>query len=172
MKNLDSPDSIHAPISQNLLLKMEPQRNKILGDIATLLERGDIEDKIDRELVVKAVAFIENPTEDLSDITSHTTIIGQALTTMQEAPSEIVAMYSYFFALQCINRINFVEEKLSQETPADSPEIRKAMSRGLDWATTLSIGHNDHISLITAFHELQARLNSLQNPQLLHTTQF
>ncbi|MFC1810563.1 hypothetical protein ACFLZH_03625 [Patescibacteria group bacterium] len=174
MKNFDSPelpDYIQIPRSEALLLKMEPQKGKILNDVAALFERSGIEDEVDQKIVREAIAFIENPTENLSDIMSHTTIIAQVLAgyMMQGAdePPEIDAIHAYLLALQCINRVKFVEEGFAQESP-DFPEINKAANRGKDWAETLSKGYNDdafYVSVLAAFlaafGEFQDKLDNL-----------
>jgi len=157
----DSPDYTQAYPSYNLLLRLKSQTRSVSGRIATLLEQGAIQDETDRQLVVEAVAFIENPTENLSEIMNHTTNIGivEGGYDMQgaETPPEIIAMHGYLFALQCINQINFIENELEQSSP-DSAKIKQALALALDWATILSRGYKDH-TLLSAVNELQGRLN-------------
>ncbi len=159
MSNLDTPDYSPDHLSQELVLKMESQKVKILRDIAELLECGGIEDEVDREIVVGATEFIENPSEELSEIMSQTVNIGAVLAgyDMQGVnfPPQIDAMQGYLFALQCINIIKFVEEALMQGS-SDFSKIQKAMSRGADWAITLSKWYNDD-TFLSAFNELQER---------------
>lgn len=163
MSGPDSPDYIQAHLAEELLLTLQSKTGIVLSDIAALFESGAIEDETDRRFVAEAVKFIENPTENLSDIMLHTTEIGQILGgyEMQEknAPSEIDAMHAYLLTLQCINRINFVEKSLEQGSPYSS-EIQHAMVLALDWATILSRGYQDN-TLLSAVNELQGILNSL-----------
>ncbi|MFC1656009.1 hypothetical protein ACFL3C_04010 [Patescibacteria group bacterium] len=150
-----------APISPDLLLELELQKEKILSDIAILLEEGGIEDDVDQKIVREAIALIENPSENLEDIMPHTTNVAQVLAgyMMQgaEEPPEIDAMHGYLLALQCINRVKFAEEEFAQESP-DVAAINKAYSRGVDWAKTLDKGYRrldfpvGTITVMSAFH--------------------
>ncbi len=147
-------------LAHGLLLTLQSKKDTVLSGIAALLESGAIEDETDRSLVVAAVAFVENPTENLTDIMNHTTNIGLVLGGYEmqgvDVPPAIDAMHSYLFALQCINRIDFVEEEL-KKSPQASPEIQQAMVFALDWATILSKGYKDD-TYLTAIRGLQARL--------------
>lgn len=159
MRNPDSPDYPQAHLSQDLLIKMQSQTRNILDAV----ERITIEDEVDRKKVAEAAVFIESPTENLSDIMSHTTPIGQVLGgyAMQgvEPPSEIDAMHGYLVALQCINRINFIEEELAQGSP-DISGVQQAMINVSDCARTLSKGYNDN-TFLDALNELRDRLGNL-----------
>lgn len=163
MNNLDSPDYPQTHLSQDLLLKTQSRTKNILGAVAALLERGAVEDEVDRKILKRIIAFIENPTEDLSDIMGHTTSVGQVLSGYEmqgaQSPPEIDAMHGYLVALQCINRINFIEEELVQGSP-DSSEVQQAMRRGLGWARVLLNADSDG-AFFDAFNELQDRLGNL-----------
>ncbi len=161
MTNPDSPDYPPDYLSQDLLIKMQSRTRDILAAAAVLLERGDIEDEAYRKTVVKAAAFIENPTENLPDIMIHTVDIGQVLGGYEmqgaEFPPEIDAMSGHLHALQFINRIRFIEEKLAQGS-TDSPEFTRAMALALDWATTISKAYHDN-TFLDAFNEFKASHN-------------
>jgi hypothetical protein len=163
MNSLDSPGYSHDYLSQELVLSKEAQKVKILNDIAALIDRGGIEDESDRGIVDGAIAFIKNPTEELSIIMSKTTILGQVLGgyLMQGAdiPPEIDAIHGYFLGLQCISKIKLIEVELLKGDP-DSVKIQGAMARGLDWAKTLSKGYNDN-TFLDAFNELQDNIGKL-----------
>lgn len=162
MRGPDSPDSTQPHLAQSLLITLQSKTGTILEEIAALLEGGTIRDETDRRTVAEAAAFIENPTENLSDIMKHTTHIGQLLGDYMvqgiDAPGEIDAMHAYLLSLQCINRINFVEAELEKGS-ADSSEINQAMVLALDWATILSRGYSD-TTLLNAVNELQGILDN------------
>lgn len=156
MNNLDSPDYSRDHISQELELYLDSKKAKVLSDITTLLEHGCIEDEVDRGIVVGAVAFIENPSEEISAIMGQTKNIGQVLAGYMmsgaDLPPEIDAIHGYLFALQCINKIKLIEAELLKESP-DALVIQEAMARGSDWAITLSKGYNDD-TFLNAFNDL------------------
>ena len=153
----DEVYSRQASLSPDLLLDLESQKGKILSDIAALLESGGIEDEVDQGIVKKAMAFIENPSENLEDILPHTKHIGMVLAEYDmertEPPPEIDAIEAYLYALQCINRVKFVEKELALESP-NFLEIKEACRRGKGWATTLLekySGDKFYFAVISAF---------------------
>lgn len=159
MKNPDSPDYSQDDLSEDLLIKMQSRTRAILDDV----ERITIEDEVDRNRVMKAGVFIENPTENLSDIRSNTTSIAHVVAgyMMQgaECPPEIDAMHGYLMALQCINLMKFIEEALVQGA-FDQLVIQDAMIRGKGNAKNLSKAYNDD-TFLNAFDELQDKLDNL-----------
>lgn len=161
MSSPDSPDHTQPHLAQDLLLELKSRTSKVLGDIAALLESGAVEDEADRGVISAAVAFVENPTENLADIMGHTTNIGSVIGgyDMQgmDPPPAIDAMHAYLLALQCINRINFIEAGIEQGS--GSPEIQHAIAQALDWATVLSGGYKD-ATLLGTVNELQVRLGA------------
>ncbi len=163
MEKPDSPDYTQPYLSQDLLLKMQSQTRGILDAAVALLEGGTVEDEVDREKIEKAAAFIENPTENLSDIMGHTTFIGHVMfgymTQGEEYPPEIDALNGYLIALQCINRISFIEGEFAQGSP-DSSKIQEAIALGSPWAKRLSKWYDDDAFLNT-FNELRDRLGNL-----------
>ena len=160
MNSLDSPDRPHDYLSQELVLKAESQKVKILNDIAALLESGGIEDEVDQGIVRGAIAFIENPSEELSGIMSQTTIIAQVLAgyMMQglDYPPEVDAIHGYLFGLQCISIIKLIEQAVNSPD-SSAVKIKKLMKRGRDWAKTLSKGYHDD-TFHNAFNELGSNL--------------
>ncbi len=152
-----------SPLSPDLLLGLKSRTGKILNDISALLKHDTVKDATDRKMVMAAVAFIENPTEDLADIKNHTTNIGQVLGGFEQQgadlPPEIDAMHHYLLALQCVNQINFVEKELEQKSP-DLAKIQQAMVPALDWAKIISNGYKDG-TLLSAVKKLQGRLDNL-----------
>lgn len=157
MNSLDSASYSPDYLSQELVLKMELQKVSILSDLAALLDRDGIEDEVDRGIVIDAFTFITNPSEDLSEIKSQTTIIGRVLVVylMQgiEPPAEIDAISGYLFGLQCISIMKLIEEELLKEQ-SDILMIQGAMAKGSDWAKTLSKGYKDD-TFLNAFNELR-----------------
>lgn len=151
----------HVRLSPDLLLKLKSQTKKVSTDVASLIERGAVADETDKKLLGEAATFIQNPTEKLEDIMSHTSNIGQVLSGYEmqgaDAPDEIYAMNSYLVALQCINQIDFVETALEQGS-SDAEKIQYALASALDWATILSRGWSKDDSLLTAVHELEGRV--------------
>lgn len=161
MSTPDSQDDAQTPLAPELLLRLQFRARKILNDVGS--ELSAIQDEIDRQFIIAAFRFIENPTEDLAEIMNHTTHIGEVIGgyDMQgmAPPPAIDAMHAYLFTLQCINRMNFVEVKLSQGSPI-SQEIQHAMAQALDWATLLARGYKDE-TMLSAVNELQGRLGIL-----------
>lgn len=129
---------------------------------------GSIEDATDRALLDAAMAFIENPTEHLPDIITHTQNIGMVLAgfDMQgaEIPPEIDALNAYLVAFQCINRIKYIEGLCDKSTNSP-PDIQRstretinlAMEFALSEAAILSRQYKDN-SLNDALKELQDRI--------------
>lgn len=158
-----SPFWTPSPLSPNLLLGLKSRTGKILNNVLSLLKHDTIKDETDRKMVMEAVAFIENPTEDLADIKNHTTNIGHVLGGFKEQradlPPEIDGMHHYLLALQCVNQINFVEKELEQKSP-DLAKIQQAMVPALDWAEIISNGYKDG-TLLRAVKKLQGRLDRL-----------
>ncbi|MFA5828912.1 MAG: hypothetical protein WC843_00230 [Candidatus Gracilibacteria bacterium] len=158
-----SPFWTPSPLSPTLLLGLKSRTGKILNDISALLKHDTVKDETDRKMIVEAVAFIENPTENLADIKNHTTNIGHVLGGFEQQgadlPPEIDAMHHYLLALQCTNLINFVEKELEQSSPALA-KIQQAMVPALDWAKIISNGYKDG-TLLKAVKKLQGRLDSL-----------
>lgn len=162
MHSPDSENPIKLNPAQSLLLELQSKTGTVLRDIAASLERGTVQDETDRGFIEGAVAFIENPTENLSDIMVHTTHIGEVLGGYDlqgtHPPPEIDAMHAYLLALQCINQMNFVEQELEQGTP-DFSAIHSAMVRAYDWATILAKGYKD-VTFLNAVNSLFERFNN------------
>ena len=122
----------------------------VLAGIASLHESGDPLDATDRVTITAATAFIKNPSEYLPGIQIHMNRVDEVIAGYMEqekdAPPEIAALAAYFFILQCVNRIEFVESRIALGD-ADSPEVTKAMILAKDWATTLSKGYKDDTML-------------------------
>ncbi|EKD94042.1 MAG: hypothetical protein ACD_28C00003G0003 [uncultured bacterium] len=164
---MNSPDSFldctPDPIAQTLLLELKSRTRSVLAGTLHLLQGGAIKDEIDRAILSEAATFIETPTESLEEIKSHTTAMGQVLAgyVMQgeDTPPAINVLDAYLWTLQCINRIQFVEEALEREG-AYSPDIAQAMLFAFDWATMLLSGHKNHAPF-DAVKELQERLKNL-----------
>lgn len=163
MNTPDSADYSQPRLAQDLMLGLKSKTRNVLGDVATLLQSGGVEDETDRGIVESAAAFLENPTEDLSEIMGHTTNIGAVLGGYEmqgaDVPAAIDAMHAHFLALQCVNRMNFVEEELEKGS-AGSAELQRIMAMALDWATILSRGYKDG-TFLAAVNELQERLKDL-----------
>ncbi len=165
-----SPEQNEANSSQDLLVELQSRTKNVVGGIDGLLQVGALEDETDRTLVVAARAFIENPSENLAEIMNHTTNIGQVLAGYEmqgaDAAPAIHAMNAFLFALQCVNRINYVEgwrdnfrTSSSDTQPSTEPALNLAMAQALDWATILSNGYKDD-TMLNAVHDLQSRLKS------------
>jgi hypothetical protein len=162
MKDLDSTGDIPEPIAPSLILALL-RKGSVLASMKNLLERGDIQDPSDRIALQGAIAFIENPSGNLRDIMSQVTSIGEVLVgySMQgeSGPSEVNALNAYFWMLQGINRIAFVELQV-ERIFVYSLEMREAMSNALRCATILAKGYGDEAMMI-ALSELQNRLDHL-----------
>lgn len=146
-------------LSQECLMKLKLQTGTVLSEIAALIESGPI-DETDREPINEAVAFIENPTEDLLDIMKHTYSIGLVVSgyMMQGAdvPPAIDAMNGYLLAFQCINRMSFVEREVREGDP-NSSEVKDYISIALSEAITLSREYKGG-NILSAVNELRSRL--------------
>jgi len=177
---MDSPDSRNYDkflLTPNLVERLSSQKRKVLGDIQKLNFNNGIKDEADRRIVELAFTFVENPTENLQEIMSYTTAVAQVLAGyMQiedapgdldalqgdEAPAEIDALHGYLLAMQCLNRISFIENEIEKGN-INTPEIQQAINRAFEWASIISRGYKDHAYLLDAVNELKDRLNSFKN---------
>jgi|WetSurMetagenome_2_1015567.scaffolds.fasta_scaffold33883_3 hypothetical protein len=152
----------HAPLSPDLSLKLESQKKKILDDTAALLKSEVVKDKADKKIIEGAKAFVENPTDNLEEITKHTTNVGHVFGEYEmrgeSAPPAVDALHGHLLALLCVNRMSFVEKELEKGS-YDLPEIRYAMSMAKDRATHLHRGYKD-TTFIDAVDKLQASLDA------------
>ncbi len=158
---MNTPDYSEGQSGQDPLFPLKLETGRILSGITSLLGRDAVQDQTDRRLLMDAVAFIENPTENLGDIMNHTTNMGVVMGgyEMQGAdiPTEIYAMNAYLVALQCIHCIHFVEAELERKVIIPA-QIQEAMAMALDMATILSEGWAQDDTLLRAVHALEARL--------------
>lgn len=165
-----SADYSHEHLAQDLMPELESRKQKVLRDVATLLQSGGVEDETDRGIVEAAAAFLEKPTENLSEIMSHTSNIGAVFGGYEmmgmDIPPALDAMYACLLALQCINRINFVEGEIEKGSALISPEIQDAMAMALDRATAFSRAYKDG-ALLAAVNQLQERLKGLTTLRLI-----
>ena len=163
MSPLDVGDPYPSRIAEHHLVTLKSQTSKVLNDAIALLENGGVEDPIDQKIVLDAIELIKNPPEDLEEIKTHGTNIGAVVAGYyeqgNEPPPAIDAIHKYFWSLECINRLNFVEEKLEQGSEI-MEEIELAMAIALKCATTLADGYKDD-SLLKAVNELRAIVESL-----------
>jgi hypothetical protein len=155
--------SEYPDFAQEHLLRLQSKTRTVLTAVDELIQSGAVKDEADREMIKKAIALIENPTEDIATIQGTTTMIGMVCGGYEmlgtDVPAAVDDMHKYLLALQCINRISFVEAELEMGSP-DNGKIEQAMVWALDAATHLSRGYKDS-SLLEAVNELQERLGSL-----------
>lgn len=160
MKTPDSSNYPQSHPSEDLSISLNSKKVIVLEAISTLLEGEEIKDETDRNTVSEAKAFIESDTENLSEIQSHTTKIGQVIAGYEmqgdNAPPAIETMYCHLLMLSCINRIRFIEGELEKVSP-DTAQIKQAMVWALDPATHLSRGYKDN-TLLMAVKGLQDRI--------------
>lgn len=161
MKDHDSPEEIPTSLTPNAL--PEPQKRDVAAAVKALLQHGTIENATDRRLIAEATAFIETPTENLSDIMRYTSNIGEVLSgyMMQgaEAPPEVDALHGHLHALLCQYHIRSVRTELKQAAP-DFPRIQDSMRLALGFAKILSKGYRDD-SLLQEVQELQRNIDLL-----------
>ena len=120
----------------------------------------ETDSEADSKIIADAIAFIKNPTENFAEIMSHTTNVGSILGDYymrgEDVPPVIDEMHGHLFALQCINRINFIKRELESGYPNLS-EVQAAMIKALDDAMTLAKGYKDN-SLLDEVTELKRKL--------------
>jgi hypothetical protein len=157
MRNPSCPSDTLACLNES----MESQKRSVLHDIHVLL-KGDTITEVDRNIIVNAVAFIENPTENLPDIMAHMAIVGRVVGDYMvegiDPPPEIDAVHGYLLALQCANRVNFIEEGLLQGGD-DQTEIREALELLTGWAKPLFKGYGNS-SFIDIIDRLSANVGT------------
>ena len=157
----DSPDYNQPRFTPAIISKLNSQARNVLGSLWALLGRNGINDETDRKLVIEAMAVVENPSENLSDIMKHTTLIAQVMAGYmmqgEEAPQEIDALNGYLLALQCVNRMKFIEDEIEKGN-TNSPEIKQAMVRAIEWARILSVDYYVDQTFLTAVTELKKQI--------------
>lgn len=148
----------------------------VLDGIRSLLA-GELADETDRPLLTEAIEYIENPTDNFEDIKVHTKNIVAiaAMTYMGEnIPPAIEALQAYFYALQCVNQMNFVEGELAKGV-TDSMEIEAAITQALADAEVFANGYAKETTLLEAATALHDRLpeevrNSMADRKLANRT--
>jgi hypothetical protein len=150
----------HDPLTPDLSLKLKSQTKKVLDDIGALFKSETIKDEADIKILNDAKSFIESPTENLEEITKHSTNVGHVMDGYEQqgedVPPAIDEMHRYLMTLLCVNRIKYIEDEIAKGN-ATSPEVKYAMKMADDRATHLSRGYKDD-TLLTATSKLQERL--------------
>lgn len=162
--SFNSPSGTPVPLAPDLLLRLESKKRAVLHGCSELLHRDTIADKTDRRLLGEAMAFAENPTENIVEIVRLSTDnVGMVLAgfDMQgvNAPPEITALQGHFFALQCVARIKFIEDELEKGAVV-SPEMRQIMVMATQDAAMLASPYGDD-GYMGPVKELKGRLDSL-----------
>ncbi len=159
----DSPEN-SPRIFGNLLPLLESKKRGVLHAVHFFLQNVTI-DSTDRDIITKAMAFIENPTGNLADMKNQTADIEQVICGFmmegKNIPKAIENMAAYLWTLQCIHGIQFIEAAI-QDGSIQSAAILIALNHVHDWATTLAKGYKDH-TILNAVNELRTKLP--QQPQ-------
>jgi len=148
-------------LSLELFAGLKSRAINVVSGARAMLERGEIEDEINKEVIAEAATFLENPSEDLMVINKQTEVLGQVIIEydMQgvAAPTELDGLYACLLALQCIHKMNFVEKE-NEQNP-DNPQIQKALVVAMDQALLISRAFKDD-TLLNAVKQLQTSLRS------------
>lgn len=163
MSGLDSLD-YKAHLGVELLSQLGQRVNGVVSAATGLLERGDLQDEADRNVVSAAVGFLEHPSENLADIMKQSELVAQVLSGYEmhgmDTPPEVDGVYVYLLMLQGANRIQFVESEIEAGLDFGSADIQKALTVAFDWAKVLSRAYKDTV-LLTAVTQLQEELKGL-----------
>lgn len=139
-------------------------KTTFVGAARGLIERGELQDEADRNVVNAAAAFVENPSENLVDVMKQSELVGQVVSGYEmqgaEAPTEVDAVYAHLLALQCIGKISFIETELEQNLDPSSAVVQQAMIVVLDWAKVLAKAYKD-TTILDAVNALQEEMKSL-----------
>jgi hypothetical protein len=116
--------------------------------VKVVLAYGNIEDPVDRKLVIEAATFLASPTGALPDIVSHATnmgeVIGGYMMQGKDVPLEVDALHGQLLTLLCQHHIDAVKRELSQASP-DLLKAEHSMRLALDAGKVLAKGYNDAI---------------------------
>jgi hypothetical protein len=117
------------------------QTGEATAAIRTLLGKEQIEDPGDRKLMEEALAFLDAPTNNLSDIQRIAEAIGEAMAYGQEHPS-FDALNRRFQTLLFQYYLDDATTQLTRE-PRDLAAGQHALTFALDIAKTFSKGYLD-----------------------------
>lgn len=163
---MGSPESpnYRAHVGEELKSQLALRAAGVVGAARGLIERGELQDEADRNVVNAAATFIENPAENLADVMKQSELVGQVVSGYEmqgaEAPTEVDAVYAHLLALQCTYKIRFIETELEQNLDPNSAVVQQAMIVVLDWAKVLSKAYKDD-TILTAVNALQEEMKSL-----------
>ena len=156
--------SYRAHVGEELKSQLVLRAAGVVGAARGLIERGELQDEADRNVVNAAAAFVENPSENLADVMKQSELVGQVVSGYEmqgaEAPAEVDAVYAHLLALQCIGKISFIETELEQNLDPSSAVVQQAMIVVLDWAKVLAKAYKDS-TILTAVNALQEEMKSL-----------
>ncbi|MFA7278319.1 MAG: hypothetical protein WC101_05060 [Candidatus Gracilibacteria bacterium] len=144
-------------LSLDFFRQLSIQTDAVLRDIAVLLETATL-DPMDRLMIGQVTDLIKHPTNVLSDIEAETVRIANVcagyMMQGEDVPPAIDAISDYLFALQCVNRISFVEEAIERKDFYD-PEVFEAWNRAFEWAI-----YSENDALVRAVDDLKISLNN------------
>jgi hypothetical protein len=147
-----SPEEKETP--DDCKLGKEPEKqapletNEISEAVRLLLSDGTIEDFLDELIIREAVAFLENPTEDLEKTKMHLVGIGMILAMnyggIEDQPPVLNEINHRLFMLISKQHIKIIESELEKEEP-DTEKIDASIKKAFNYSGYILQFHNDGI---------------------------
>lgn len=158
---MDTPNSAEAIRTPSVVGALPAlQTGEIAAAIRALLAGETIKDAGDRRHIEEALAFVNAPTQDLSDIERHASSVGEVCGGyfMQgaEPPPEVDALNKHCQMLLCWHYLSDAEAQLAQ-VPRDPAKIAYSVGFAMDIATTVSKQYHDD-SLLKEARALQEKV--------------
>jgi hypothetical protein len=145
-----------------MLLESGKFPKSVVLDMTRSFFAGVLADEDDRTPLVSAIEYMYFPTDNFEDIKLMTTKIGTISAMSYYAmdlpiPPALEALQAYFYGLQVVNRMNFVESELAKGV-TDSREIEDAITQALADAQILAGEDFKDSTLLEAATALHDRL--------------
>ncbi len=137
--------------------------NEFSDPIHVLLQSNSIQDPVDKEVILAALAFSENPTDDVREIQDHSCAIAMVLMQYPEIdlqPAEIRTLHYKLYQLESQYYIRSIESQIGKEVP-DFSKIETFIIGALNSTGILAKYANDN-TLQIRVSELQQRVALLK----------
>lgn len=111
---------------------------------ALVFNIDSVESDIDKRIIAAAIAFLDAPTEDLSDIRKHAEAVGEVMSGYfmngSEPPQEIDELNGRLQILLCMYYVNLAKRLIAEKSD-DLEAVQFAMRFALDIARTYIKGY-------------------------------
>jgi formate dehydrogenase maturation protein FdhE len=159
---MNSPESAGnewVNLAPELRQKVLPQAEDVLDWVREFLAEGPLADEKNRPRIEAAIAFLESGSDEYREMSHqglYIKLICIGYNERGQAALPLEKMSRYFEYLEFVNRVAFIEEKISQDSP-DREQIRRAMYEAGERAVVLTNRYGDD-TMRYALLELAAHL--------------